>query len=379
MNKIRIIIFILLSIPMIIESNEITTTSKDTQVNFKKIEKEIELQEKELANIEDSKIRISKNISLLEDKLLYLRQAIGQLNIEYRELLKQIENTEKKSFLIKENVKFLENEIKKNNIYILENFQMLKVKALILTDNYHQILKNLDIAEYINLMTYNKILEYKNAKEAYEKALKKLDIAKQRLMSINNKRDLMKINYENEQIRYQHTLAMLEEDANIKKTYIETLKKKKDNLEKKFTILKTATHTETTGSIEKMRGKLPWPIKGRIIQNDDKSLQNSIYNNGVKILSKNDEEVKAVYEGLIQYINWIKGYGNIVIIAHDNNYFTVYANLDLIGVQLNESVKTGETIGKINIEGTLSKPYIYFEIRQKDKALNPLEWLRKEA
>lgn len=364
---------------MIIESNEITTTSKDTQVNFKKIEKEIELQEKELANIEDSKIRISKNISLLEDKLLYLRQAIGQLNIEYRELLKQIENTEKKSFLIKENVKFLENEIKKNNIYILENFQMLKVKALILTDNYHQILKNLDIAEYINLMTYNKILEYKNAKEAYEKALKKLDIAKQRLMSINNKRDLMKINYENEQIRYQHTLAMLEEDANIKKTYIETLKKKKDNLEKKFTILKTATHTETTGSIEKMRGKLPWPIKGRIIQNDDKSLQNSIYNNGVKILSKNDEEVKAVYEGLIQYINWIKGYGNIVIIAHDNNYFTVYANLDLIGVQLNESVKTGETIGKINIEGTLSKPYIYFEIRQKDKALNPLEWLRKEA
>ena len=378
MNKVTIIFILILCSSVIVDANEDININNNT-VNIEKIENEIALQEKELANIEDSKVRISKNISIIEDKLLYLRQAIGQLNIEYRALLSQIKKAEKNSLIIKEKVGFLENEIKKNNIYILENYQMLKVKALILTDNYHQILKNLDIAEHINLMTYKKILEYKNAKEDYEKTLNNLDKARQKLISVKNKRDLMSTNYENEQIRYKHTLSMLNEDTNIKKSYIETLKKKKDELEKKFSLINAKVQVVSSESIVKMKGKLPWPIKGTIVQNNDKSLQNSIYNNGIKILSKNDEEVKAIYEGSIQYINWIKGYGNIIIIAHNNNYFTVYANLDLIGVQLNESIKTGETIGKINIEGKVTNPYIYFEIRQKDKALNPLDWLRKEA
>ena len=378
MNKVTIIFILILCSSVIVDANEDININNNT-VNIEKIENEIALQEKELANIEDSKVRISKNISIIEDKLLYLRQAIGQLNIEYRALLSQIKKAEKNSLIIKEKVGFLENEIKKNNIYILENYQMLKVKALILTDNYHQILKNLDIAEHINLMTYKKILEYKNAKEDYEKTLNNLDKARQKLISVKNKRDLMSTNYENEQIRYKHTLSMLNEDTNIKKSYIETLKKKKDELEKKFSLINAKVQVVSSESIVKMKGKLPWPIKGTIVQNNDKSLQNSIYNNGIKILSKNDEEVKAIYEGSIQYINWIKGYGNIIIIAHNNNYFTVYANLDLIGVQLNESIKTGETIGKIKIEGKVTNPYIYFEIRQKDKALNPLDWLRKEA
>lgn len=379
MNKSLIFfLFIFLTASIIEASSQNSSNNKDIS-NLDKIKKEIESQEKELENIEDSKMRISKNISIIEDKLLYLRHAIGQLNLEYKELLKEINKSEKKSHMFKKKVQLLENEIKQNNIYILENFQMLKVKALILTDNYHQILKNLDIAEYINLRIYNKILAYKNIKTDYENTLNKLNIAKQRLVSLKNKRDLLAIRYENEQIRYKHTLAMLNEDTTIKKAYIEMLKKKKDALEESFKLISKQPQNTTTNSIAKFKGKLPWPIKGEIVKNNNKSLQNSIYNNGIKISSKNDENVKAVFNGVIQYINWIKGYGNIVIIAHDNNYFTVYANLDLIGVQLNESVKSGEPIGKINVEGTVNNPYIYFEIRQKDKALDPLEWLKKEA
>ena len=379
MNK-HVIFFLFIFLTASISEASERNSFNDIDIsNLDKIEKEIEAQEKELENIEDSKMRISKNISIIEDKLLYLRQAIGKLNIEYKELLKEINETEQKSQMIKKKVQFLENEIKQNNIYILENFQMLKVKALILTDNYHQILKNLDIAEYINLTTYNKILAYNNTKADYEKSLNKLNTAKQRLVSLKNKRDLLVINYENEQIRYKHTLAMLSEDTTIKKAYIEMLKKKKDALEENFKLISKQPQNITADSIAKSKGTLPWPIKGTIIQNDKDSLQNSIFNNGIRISAKNDENVKAVFNGIIQYINWIKGYGNIVIVAHDNNYFTVYANLDLVGVQLNESVKSGEPIGKINIEGAINTPYIYFEIRQKDKILNPLEWLRKEA
>jgi len=209
MNK-HVIFFLLIFLAASISEASERNSFNDIDIsNLDKIEKEIEAQEKELQNIEDSKMRISKNISIIEDKLLYLRQAIGKLNIEYKELLKEINETEQKSQMIKKKVQFLENEIKQNNIYILENFQMLKVKALILTDNYHQILKNLDIAEYINLTTYNKILAYNNTKADYEKSLNKLNTAKQRLVSLKNKRDLLVINYENEQIRYKHTLAMV--------------------------------------------------------------------------------------------------------------------------------------------------------------------------
>ena len=379
MSKVLVFLIVLFSCLSTTKASTPPELNNINMTNLDKIEKEIKEQEKALESIEDYKIRISKNISIIEDKLLYMRQAIGQLNIEYKKLLNQIHDIEKQSEEIKKNVQFLENEIKQNNIYIIENFQILKVKTLILTDNYHQILKNLDIAEYINLKIYKKILAYRQAKNDYENTLKKLSRAKEKLLSIKSKRDLLIINYENEQISYKHTLAMLDEDVNIKKAYIETLKKKKYELEKQLKLISQKEQTTTADSITKLKGKLPWPINGKLLQNSENTLQSSIFDNGIRISPDKDEDVKAVFNGIVQYINWIKGYGNIIIIAHDNNYFTVYANLDLIGVQLNEHVKTGETIGKINIEGSLNTPYIYFEIRQKDKILNPIEWLRKEA
>jgi septal ring factor EnvC (AmiA/AmiB activator) len=379
MNKKTLLICIFLSIATIVNAAKENKRLVNNNINLEKIKKVIELQQKELNKIEDTKKQISTKISLLEDKLLYMRQLIGQLNIEYKNLLRQTEDTERKLATIKEKVEYLENEIKQNNIYILENYQMLKIKALIFTDDYHQILKNLDLAEYMNSVSYKKILTYQNLKAAYEEALNNLNIEKQKLISIKNKRDLMAINFKNEQVTYKHILSMLYEDTNIKNDYIKALKKKKDTLEKEFRHIKKNSSFIASNSIVNMKGKLLWPIKGKVLFDNNTSIQNSLYNNGIRILPINDENVRAVFNGVIQYINWIKGYGNIVIIAHDSNYFTVYANLDLIGVQLNETVRTGETIGKINIEGNVGKSYIYFELREKDKALNPLNWLKKEA
>jgi len=84
MSKVLVFLIVLFSCLSTTKASTPPELNNINMTNLDKIEKEIKEQEKALESIEDYKIRISKNISIIEDKLLYMRQAIGQLNIEYK-------------------------------------------------------------------------------------------------------------------------------------------------------------------------------------------------------------------------------------------------------------------------------------------------------
>ena len=118
----------------------------------------------------------------------------------------------------------------------------------------------------------------------------------------------------------------------------------------------------------KMKGKLSWPVKGFVISRDK-------YTKGINIYPK-QTKVKAVFDGKVVYSNWFKGYGKLVILQHPDNYYTLYAHLSEIYVKKGDFVKKGTPIGKVGKTGIVDRNLLHFEIRKKDKALNPLVWLR---
>lgn len=133
-------------------------------------------------------------------------------------------------------------------------------------------------------------------------------------------------------------------------------------------------------SFADLRGKLNWPVRrGRVIQKFGEStnptLRTVTMNNGIDIRTAGDHNVYAVVEGVVSAVEWIPGYGSVIIISHRGNFRTVYSHLSEIFVNEGDRVSTGSVIAKVGegMEGTV----LHFEIWNARRNVDPEDWLRK--
>lgn len=140
------------------------------------------------------------------------------------------------------------------------------------------------------------------------------------------------------------------------------------------------TVLEDTGeSFSQLRGALCYPSPGRVLSGFGKKVHprfNTVtMQNGIEIGAGEGAPVRAVFKGVVRFAQWFRGYGNLVIIDHENGYYTVYAHLAGIGAGVGQRVSRGTTIGTVGDTGSLQGTSLYFEIRHHKQPLNPEHWL----
>ncbi|MBN1561821.1 peptidoglycan DD-metalloendopeptidase family protein [candidate division KSB1 bacterium] len=128
-----------------------------------------------------------------------------------------------------------------------------------------------------------------------------------------------------------------------------------------------------------LRGHLPWPTRGDVISHFGKqrhpTLKTVTENLGIEISAPLGAPVQAVDGGQVQTITWQRGRGNIIIVSHDDGYYTVYTHLSDIRVNLMDYVEPGQIIGAVGDSGSLNGPVLHFQIWKNTDNLNPEEWL----
>jgi septal ring factor EnvC (AmiA/AmiB activator) len=130
-----------------------------------------------------------------------------------------------------------------------------------------------------------------------------------------------------------------------------------------------------------LRGRLPWPADGKVVAAYGAQVHprfgTRTFRNGIDIEAAQGTEVGAVYAGHVIYTGWFKGYGNLIIVDHGNDYFTLYAHIAEILVKEGEDVRQGQRIGTVGDTGSLMGPRLYFEVRYQGKPQDPEQWLRQ--
>lgn len=133
--------------------------------------------------------------------------------------------------------------------------------------------------------------------------------------------------------------------------------------------------------IGKFKGALDWPLRGRIIRNfgmiKNPKFGTTTMCNGIEIETVEGAPVMAIYDGKVMFAEWFKGYGKSIILSHPGGIYTLYAHNSELAVQRGDSVQKGQMIAKAGSTGSLNGPSLYFEVREKDQPVNPLQWLRK--
>ena len=132
---------------------------------------------------------------------------------------------------------------------------------------------------------------------------------------------------------------------------------------------------EPQGQIKVDKGRFSWPVRGPVITRFGIQPSGMKYN-GIKIAAKEGAPVSAAAAGTVIYASYVKGYGDTVIVKHDENYTTVYAYLKGSVARKDDRVKKGEKIAAVGApEEPGGEPFLYFEIREKNKARNPMFFL----
>src|SRR6185369_10678960 len=116
-----------------------------------------------------------------------------------------------------------------------------------------------------------------------------------------------------------------------------------------------------------LRGRLAWPADGRVVGEYGAQVHprfgTKTFRNGIDIDVAEGTNITAVAAGQVLYTGWFRGYGNLIIVDHGGEYYTLYAHASNIRVAEGDEIKQGQAIGTVGDTGSLQGPRLYFEVR----------------
>ena len=299
-------------------------------------------------------LSISSNSTWEEER--HLKEMIKRLDETAKRKRKEYRKQKKE---LNEKKKDLENKLRGLQSDLNKKRNIIDNRKRIITD----LIKNENVREHLlkNLKIDKEKLEDIISETKQEKDIKKDTILKKEKEKAQKEKEIKNI---------KDLVIRLINDKDQKEKRAQYLKKELEKQKK-----------EILGNFSKMKGKLQWPVNGKVISKfgivTNPELGTDTENIGINIECNNNSQVISVMDGIVSRITSLPTYGNTIIIDHGDGYLTVYSNIDEIFVNEEDYVASSKVIGKISKTGR-SKKYLHFEVWHNTKLQNPESWLIKK-
>ncbi|MGD9870441.1 MAG: murein hydrolase activator EnvC [Thauera sp.] len=135
--------------------------------------------------------------------------------------------------------------------------------------------------------------------------------------------------------------------------------------------------TPTGVRFRDLRGKLGAPVRGELVGRFGAPRAEGVTTwKGVFIRAGSGAQVRAIAGGEVVFSDWLRGYGNLIIVDHGGDYLSIYGNNDMLLKDVGERVGGGDAIASVGAGGVGNESGLYFEIRHGGQPLDPLQWVR---
>jgi len=232
---------------------------------------------------------------------------------------------------------------------------------------------------YLGRARVGKIAEIQTLVAALEQAAAEEEQERERLAALeaDSRRELSSV----DSARNERSRALRAMNAQIRNSSdaIAKLKREAAALEKLVTDLRKAMRDlPPTGgqAFEKVRGRLAWPVPGRIVARFGQARGGGLKWNGVMIDAARGTDVRALYDGRVAYADWLPGMGLLLIIDH-GGYMSLYAHNEQLFKAAGDRVEGGEVVATVGDSGGRNEPGLYLEIRRGAKPVDPVPWFRR--
>ena len=130
-----------------------------------------------------------------------------------------------------------------------------------------------------------------------------------------------------------------------------------------------------SGNFERLRGRLRLPVKGEVVGRFGTARGEGGVWRGVFLRSSEGSQVRAVAPGEVVFANWLRGFGNLIIVDHGGEYLSIYGNNQTLFKQVGDQIKAGDVVAGVGATGGQTESGLYFELRHRGKPMDPLQWV----
>lgn len=341
---------------------QIATSEQQTAaatLQAQQTEQEISIEKVRLAKLKEQTTTLHED-KIKQQKLLE-QQIISAYMSGQNDLVKLLLNQEDLSKIIRaKSYYFYLNKARLESIEKLEATQLELDKnkedqagSLIALESMHQQQK----------ATKDKLIEQRTERTKALKELKKdLNYQNVLITKLSDAEESLKIKLIKErEAQLQRELAAAKAEIKVNK---------------KITV---KTEEQSHSSIAKQRGRLQWPIKGKVLATFGSQRSSQVKWKGISIAANEGEKVRAVATGRVLFAGYFKGYGMVIALDHSDNYITLYGYNQTLLQKTGDTVFQGDAIALAGHSGGQDKNSLYFELSHKGKAQDPLSWLSKQT
>jgi septal ring factor EnvC (AmiA/AmiB activator) len=350
--------------------------------------------------------RTKKDLSQVQ---VALEQSQAEYQQQQKEIAKQQQKLKAHELAIAKNAKALnmaEQSVKKTQQQQAEQQQravklekqqaqfqrvlaaQLKSAYMAGSDDYSKMLLNQeDTAKFERTLSYYNYLNKARIKQLDELKALQIEIAKNQAELEKTKEKLVALF--DEQKRRQAALldAKNERQASLKNLK-QQLNKTKNSIsyleENEQTLIATIKELEEekTTKIEllglnKNKGRLSWPSKGKLTHKFGQRKHGGINWKGVLISAAEGTSVNSIHNGQVVFADWLKGYGWVIVVDHGEGFMSLYGHAQTLLKDVGDMVREGESVALVGQSGGQADSGLYFEIRHKGRAVNPITWCRR--
>ncbi|MBQ4813645.1 peptidoglycan DD-metalloendopeptidase family protein [Pseudoalteromonas luteoviolacea] len=236
--------------------------------------------------------------------------------------------------------------------------------------------------DYFNKARINQLEDLKKIFLELEKNQQELEKVQQRLVDLLEQQQVRQNELQlaqkqrqthlqnlNEQLQQtQSAIAYLEENETTLKTTLEALAEVQAPSEEVF--------IAQLDGLRRLKGKLAWPLKGRLTKRFGQRKHAGMSWKGVMISGDNGDEITSVAPGHVVYADWLNGFGWVIVLDHGEGFMSLYGHAQTLLRDVGDHVNPGDAIALVGQSGGQQNPGLYFEIRHKGSAVNPVKWCR---
>lgn len=230
-----------------------------------------------------------------------------------------------------------------------------------------------------NLANLEKLADQTRAKSAELRALQNEEASqKRRLEREKAERQRIYVQVSSQIAQNRKELSTLKRDEERLTRLIERLAKEfaRKKPEKRITNQALPNADSGSGPFRKLKGKLRLPVLGELMNRFGSQRQDSGLSwKGLFISAEPGREVKSIAGGRVVYADWLRGFGNLMIVDHGDGYMSLYGNNEALLKQVGDETRAGDPIAAIGNSGGNPDSGLYFELRYQGKPFDPLPWV----
>ncbi len=346
------------------------------QSELEKITSKIANLKKYLTQRHIKKQSLSNELEIIEKKIATINLQVHQLDQKIDLQKRALKSLQKKQQQYQQKLKKQQQALKKQ---LRAAYQMGQHSYLQLFLSQQQPSESSRILTYyqaINQARVNIIKDFLDNLQQINTNQARINEELKVLQQLKKKRVKVEQQLLQQQQQRKHLVSQLVRQIKTGKQRIARLQADKKQLQTIVNNLNTKRAYEKFSGVPfaRLQHRLPWPVKGHITRDYGQLYDGRLRSNGVFIRAALNSPVRAIASGKVIFANWLRGYGNLLIVSHNDGYMTLYAHNNALFKQIGDTVVPGEEIALVGNSGGLSDAGLYFEIRYKGKTRDPARW-----